>query len=124
MRTPTPPVDEDTPTSVLLCECTAKTVEAVLADLRGRPIIQLEWLSPQEAAGYCGYREQQFSDFEKRGIAPPSVLFSRNAHDSSAPTSMPVMPGAAPRSSPKSSKGPMYSDCPYVVRPPTRRISK
>ena len=37
------------------------------------------WLSLQEAAIYYGYSEQQFSDFVKRGIAPKSVLFSRNA---------------------------------------------
>jgi predicted DNA-binding transcriptional regulator AlpA len=41
--------------------------------------VQPEWLSLQETAIYCGYSEQQFSDFVKRGIAPPSVLFSRNA---------------------------------------------
>jgi predicted DNA-binding transcriptional regulator AlpA len=38
-----------------------------------------EWLSLQDAATYTGYSEQQFSDFVKRGIAPKSILFSRNA---------------------------------------------
>ena len=70
---------EDTPTAALLRECAAKTVDALLAELRRRPIVQPEWLSLQEAAIYCGYSEQQFSDFVKRGIAPKSVLFSRNA---------------------------------------------
>ena len=70
---------EDMPTEVLLRECAAKTVETVLAELRRRPIVQPEWLSLQETAAYCGYSEQQFSDFVKRRIAPASVLFSRNA---------------------------------------------
>ncbi len=70
---------EDTPTAALLRECAAKTVDALLAELRRRPIVQPEWLSLQEAAIYCGYSEQQFSDFVRRGIAPKSVLFSRNA---------------------------------------------
>jgi predicted DNA-binding transcriptional regulator AlpA len=72
-------VGEDTPTAVLLRECAAKAVDAVMAELRRRPIVQREWLSLQETAIYCGYSEQQFSDFVRRGIAPPSVLFSRNA---------------------------------------------
>ena len=70
---------EDPPTAALLRECAAKTVDVLLAELRRRPIVQPEWLSLQEAAIYCGYSEQQFSDFVKRGIAPKSVLFSRNA---------------------------------------------
>lgn len=70
---------EDTPTEVLLRACAAKTVDVVLAELRRRPIVQPEWLSLQDAATYTGYSEQQFSDFVKRGIAPKSVLFSRNA---------------------------------------------
>ena len=70
---------EDTPTAALLRECAAKTVDALLAELRRRPIVQPEWLSLQEAAIYCGYSEQQFSDFVKRSIAPKSILFSRNA---------------------------------------------
>jgi predicted DNA-binding transcriptional regulator AlpA len=79
MRTDHTDAGEDTPTAALLRECAARTVDAVLAELRRRPIVQPEWLSLQEAAIYCGYSEQQFSDFVKRGIAPPSVLFSRNA---------------------------------------------
>jgi predicted DNA-binding transcriptional regulator AlpA len=71
--------DEDTPTAVLLRECAAKTVDTFIAQLRRQPIVQPEWLSLQEAAIYCGYSEQQFSNFVKRGIAPKSVLFSRNA---------------------------------------------
>jgi predicted DNA-binding transcriptional regulator AlpA len=70
---------EETPTAILLRECAAKTVETVLAELRRRPIVQPEWLSLQETAVYCGYSEQQFSDFVRRGIAPLSILFSRNA---------------------------------------------
>jgi hypothetical protein len=69
---------EDTPTAALLRECAAKAVDALLAELRRRPIVQPEWLSLQEAAIYCD-SEQQFSDFVKRRIAPPSVLFFRNA---------------------------------------------
>ena len=57
---------EDTPTAALLRECAAKTVDALLAEIRRRPIVQPEWLSLQEAAIYCGYSEQQFSDFVKR----------------------------------------------------------
>ena len=79
MRTDNTTAGEDTPTAALLRECAAKTVDALLAELRRRPIVQPEWLSLQEAAIYCGYSEQQFSDFVKRGIAPTSVLFSRNA---------------------------------------------
>jgi predicted DNA-binding transcriptional regulator AlpA len=70
---------EDTLTAALLRECAAETVDALLAELRRRPIVQPEWLSLQETAIYCGYSEQQFADLVKRGIAPPSVLFSRNA---------------------------------------------
>jgi len=58
---------------------TETTPLALIAELRRRPIVQPEWLSLQETAIYCGYSEQQFSDFVKRGIAPKSVLFSRNA---------------------------------------------
>ena len=49
------------------------------AEIRRRPIVQPEWLSLQEAAIYCSYSEQQFSDFVKRRVAPNSVLFGRNA---------------------------------------------
>jgi predicted DNA-binding transcriptional regulator AlpA len=55
------------------------TIEAVLAELRRRPIVQPEWLSLQDAAAYTSYSEQQFSEYVKRGVAPPSILFSRNA---------------------------------------------
>jgi predicted DNA-binding transcriptional regulator AlpA len=72
-------IGEDTPTAALLRECAAKTVDVVLSELRRRPIVQPEWLSLQDAAAYTGYSEQQFSEFVKRGIAPKSVLFSRNA---------------------------------------------
>ena len=57
---------EDTPTAALLRECAAKTVDALLAEIRCRPIVQPEWLSLQEAGIYRGYSEQQFSDFAKR----------------------------------------------------------
>jgi predicted DNA-binding transcriptional regulator AlpA len=79
MRAENTTAGEDTPTAALLRECAAKTVDALIAELRRRPIVQPEWLSLQETAIYCGYSEQQFSDFVKRGIAPKSVLFSRNA---------------------------------------------
>ena len=79
MRTDNTTAGEDTPTAALLRECAARTVEALIAELRRRPIVQPEWLSLQETAIYCGYSEQQFSDFVKRGIAPKSILFSRNA---------------------------------------------
>jgi len=77
---------EDAPTAALLRECAAKTVDALLAELRRRPIVQPEWLSLQEAAIYCGCSEQQFSDFVKRGIAPKSVLFSATRGASSLAT--------------------------------------
>ena len=70
---------EDTPTEALLRECAAKTVDALLTELRRRTIVQPERLSLQETAIYRGHNEQQFSDFVKRGIAPASVLFSCNA---------------------------------------------
>jgi predicted DNA-binding transcriptional regulator AlpA len=69
----------DTPLAALMRETAAATVDRVLAELRRRPIVHPEWLSLQETAVYCGYSEQQFSDFVRRGIAPRSVLFSRNA---------------------------------------------
>jgi hypothetical protein len=77
MRTDNTTAGEETPSAALLRECAAKTVDTVIAELRRRPIVQPEWLSLQETAIYCC--EQQFSDFVKRGIAPKSVLFSRNA---------------------------------------------
>jgi predicted DNA-binding transcriptional regulator AlpA len=80
MRTHRPNIiGEDTSTAVLLRECAAKTVDAFIAELRRHPLVQPEWRSLQEAAVYCGYSEQQFSDFVRRGVAPKSVLFSRNA---------------------------------------------
>ncbi len=69
----------DTPLTALMRETAAATVDTVLAELRRRPIVHPEWLSLQDAAAYTGYSEQQFSEFVKRGIAPKSVLFSRNA---------------------------------------------
>ena len=69
----------DTPLAALMRETAAATVDTVLAELRRRPIVHPEWLSLQDAAAYTGYSEQQFSEFVKRGIAPKSVLFSRNA---------------------------------------------
>ena len=71
--------DGDTPLTALMRETAASTVDTVLAELRRRPIVHPEWLSLQDAAAYTGYSEQQFSDFVKRGMAPKSVLFSRNA---------------------------------------------
>ena len=61
----------DTPLAALMHETAAATVDTVLAES--------EWLSSQDAAAYTGYSEQQFSDFVKRGVAPKTVLFSRNA---------------------------------------------
>jgi predicted DNA-binding transcriptional regulator AlpA len=70
---------DETTLATVMRQTAASTVDAVLAELRRRPIVQPEWLSLQDAATYTGYSEQQFSEFVKRGIAPPSVLFSRNA---------------------------------------------
>ena len=70
---------DDTPLAALMRETAAATVDTVLAELRRRPIVHPEWLSLQDAAAYTGYSEQQFSEFVERGIAPKSVLFSRNA---------------------------------------------
>jgi hypothetical protein len=69
---------EKTPTAALPRECAPKTVDALLADIRRRPIVKLESPSLQDAAAYTGHSEQQFSEFVKRGVAPKSVLFSRN----------------------------------------------
>jgi predicted DNA-binding transcriptional regulator AlpA len=79
MRSNTVNTSGDTPLAALMRETAAATVDTVLAELRRRPIVHPEWLSLQDAAAYTGYSEQQFSDFVKRGIAPKSVLFSRNA---------------------------------------------
>ena len=72
-------LDGDTTLATLMRQTASATVDMVLAELRRRPIVHPEWLSLQEAAAYTGYSEQQFSEFVKRGIAPPSILFSRNA---------------------------------------------
>jgi predicted DNA-binding transcriptional regulator AlpA len=79
MRADANVADGDAPLAELLRETAAATVDTALAELRRRPILHSEWLPLQDAAAYTGYSEQQFSDFEKRGIAPKSVLFSRNA---------------------------------------------
>src|SRR5947209_6269683 len=79
MRSNTVTTSGDTPLAALMRETAAATVDTVLAELRRRPIVRPEWLSLQDAAAYTGYSEQQFSDFVKRGVAPKSVLFSRNA---------------------------------------------
>ena len=79
MRTDASVANGDTALAALMRETAAATVDTVLAELRRRPIVQPEWLSLQDAAAYTGYSEQQFSDFVKRGVAPKSVLFSRNA---------------------------------------------
>jgi predicted DNA-binding transcriptional regulator AlpA len=79
MRADAKVADGDTPIAALVRETAAATVDAVLAELRRRPIVYPEWLSLQDTAAYTGYSEQQFSEFVKRGIAPKSVLFSRNA---------------------------------------------
>jgi len=79
MRADASVANGDTPLTALMGETAAATVDTVLAELRRRPIVQPEWLSLQDAAAYTGYSEQQFSEFVKRGIAPKSVLFSRNA---------------------------------------------
>ena len=70
---------DETTLATVMRQTAASTVDVQLAELRRRPIIPPEWLSLQDAAAYTGYSEQQFSEFVKRGIAPPSVLFSRNA---------------------------------------------
>ena len=79
MRADATVANGDTPLAVLMRETAAATVDTILAELRRRPIVHPEWLSLQDAAAYTGYSEQQFSDFVKRGAAPKSVLFSRNA---------------------------------------------
>jgi predicted DNA-binding transcriptional regulator AlpA len=79
MRTDASVANGDPALAALMRETAAATVDTVLAELRRRPIVHPEWLSLQDAAKYTGYSEQQFSDFVKRGIAPKSVLFSRNA---------------------------------------------
>ena len=61
------------PLPALMRETAAATVDTVLAELSRRPIVHPEWLSLQDAAAYTG------CEFVKRGIAPKSVLFSRNA---------------------------------------------
>jgi hypothetical protein len=79
MRADASVANGDTPLAALMRETAAATVDTVLAELRRHPIVHPEWLSLQDAAAYTGYSEQQFSEFVKRGIAPKSVLFSRNA---------------------------------------------
>jgi hypothetical protein len=80
MRADANVADGDTPLAALMRETAAATVDTILAELRRRrPIVYPEWLSLQDAAAYTGYSEQQFSNFVKGGVAPKSVLFSRNA---------------------------------------------
>ena len=79
MRTDASVANGDAALAAVLRETAAATAQTVLAELRRRPIAHPEWLSLRDAAAYTGYSEQQFSDFVKRGIAPKSVLFSRNA---------------------------------------------
>jgi predicted DNA-binding transcriptional regulator AlpA len=79
MRADANVTDGDTPLAALMGETAAATVDTVLAELRHRPIVHREWLSSQDAAAYTGYSEQQFSHFVKRGVAPKSVLFTRDA---------------------------------------------
>jgi hypothetical protein len=78
MRTDVSVTNDDPALAALLRETAAATAQTVLAELRRRPIVHPEWRPLQDAATYTGYSEQ-FSDFVKRGIAPKSVLFSRNA---------------------------------------------
>jgi predicted DNA-binding transcriptional regulator AlpA len=79
MRTDASVAYNDPALAAVLRETAAATAQTVLAELRRHPVVHPEWLSLQDAAAYTGYSEQQFSDFVKRGIAPKSVLFSRNA---------------------------------------------
>ena len=60
MRTDHTAAGEDTPTAALLRECAAKTVDALLAELRRRPIVQPEWLSLQETALTAGTASNNF----------------------------------------------------------------
>jgi predicted DNA-binding transcriptional regulator AlpA len=78
MRTDASVTNDDPALAALLRETAAATAQTVVAELRRRPIVHPEWLSLQDAT-YTGYSEQQFSEFANRGIAPKSVLFSRNA---------------------------------------------
>ena len=79
MRADTNVADGDTPLAAPMRETAAATVDTIFAELRRRPIVYPECVSLQDAAAYTGYSDQQFSDFVKRGVAPKSVLFSRNA---------------------------------------------
>lgn len=79
MRSVESTIGKETPTAALMRETAAATARAIIAELRRRPLVQPEYLSLQDAAIYCGYSEQQFSEFVRHGVAPRSVLFSRNA---------------------------------------------
>ena len=79
MRADANVADGDTPLAALMRETAAATVDTVLPSCAAARLCIPEWLSLQDAAAYTGYSEQQFSDFVKRGVAPKSVLFSRNA---------------------------------------------
>ena len=70
---------DETTLATVMRQTADSTVDVLLAELRRRPVIHPEWLSLQDAAAYTGYSEQQFSEFVRAGIAPPSILFSRNA---------------------------------------------
>ena len=78
MRADTNVADGDTPPAAPMRETAAATVDTILAEVRRRPIVHPEWL-PCGTLPRTAYSEQQFSDFVKRGVAPKSVLFSRNA---------------------------------------------
>lgn len=51
----------------------------VIKILRESPLLMPEWLSLRDAAVYCGYSDQQFSEFVRTKRAPKSVKFSNNA---------------------------------------------
>jgi hypothetical protein len=94
MRTDHTAAGEDTPTAALLRECAARTVDALLAELRRRPIVQPEWLSLQETAHYCGYSEQQFSDLGVASRRRASSLAATRGASSVATWTLGAQPAA------------------------------
>ena len=65
--------------ATLIEQAAARAADVVAERLRRNPLPAPEWISLQSTAAYTGYSEAQMAAFVAEKIAPPSVLFSRNA---------------------------------------------
>ena len=87
----------------------AETVKDVLTALRRKPPVPRAWLSLQECAAYCGVAEQTMSSYVRRGIAPPSILLSRNARRFRLVDVDAWMQAGGPSQFPQGAKGAVHS---------------